>query len=292
MGHDIREKRANESYYLGFDFTADLGTGENIASATATCSNGLNSSGSPVLSANNTQASLYISGGTAGNYYSITFKLTTNSNNVLERMFIVRVVSDTLPSAANAGLALIRLDEAKAYIGKVTDEDTAIMDQLIESVGAQFNGYTGRTLITANYANEAYDGNGKQIFYLKNYPVTGNMTVIEDDITLTAGNDNDYLCYNNEGKLFRVNSVWYYGPKEIQVTYTAGYNATSGNITLPTDIRLACLQQVAAEFQRYKTKSFREVSRSYADGSVSYENGTGLIDPVKDILNGHRRFTL
>jgi hypothetical protein len=252
----------------------------------------LNSSGSPVLSANNTQASLYVSGGTAGNYYSITLKATTNSNNVLERMYIVRVVNDTLPSAANAGLALIRLDEAKAYIGKITDEDTAILEQIIEGVGVQFNSYTNRHLITANYANEAYDGNGKQIMWLKNYPITGNMAVVEDDIALTAGNNNDYLCYNDEGKLLRINDVWYYGPKEIQITYTAGYNATSGTITLPTEIRLACLQQVAAEFQRYKTKSFREVSRSFSDGSVSYENGTGLIDPVRDILNPYRRFTL
>ena len=292
MGHDIREKRANEAYYLGFDFTADLGTNEQIASANATCSNGLNSTGNAVLSANNTQASLYVSGGAVGNYYSVTFKATTNSNNVLERMFIVRVISDTLPSAANAGLALIRLDEAKAFIGKVTDEDTAILEQFIESVGVQFNGYTGRALITANYANETYDGNGKQIMWLKNYPITGNMAIYEDDILLTAGNDNDYLCYNNEGKLMRVDDVWYFGPKEIQVTYTAGYNATSGNITLPADIRLAALQQVAAEFQRYKSKSWREVSRSLADGSVSYENGGGLIDPVRHTLEAYKRYTL
>jgi hypothetical protein len=288
---DIREKRTAENLYIGFDFSAELGSGEQIASANITCSNGLNSSGSPVLSANNTQASQMIYGGTTGTYYAVTIKVTTNSGNILQRDFIIRVVSDTIPSAANTGTALVRLDEAKGYIGKVTDEDTAIIDQLIDSVSRQFNVYTDRALVTANYANETYDGNGKQVMWLKNYPITGNMTVYEYDILLTAGNDNDYLCYNNEGRLYRVNRTWYFGPKMIQVTYTAGYNATTGNITLPADIRLAALKQIAFEFGRYSRKDLGLDSVTYPDGSIA-RTQSGLLKEVEEVLDGYRRYTL
>jgi hypothetical protein len=288
---DIREKRVNEYYPVGFDFSAELGTNEEIASANVTCSNGLNSSGTPTISANNTQVSQYIYGGGAGNYYSVTIKATTNANNVFEKMFIIRVVSDTLPSAANTAIALIRLDEAKGYIGKVTDEDTAIIDQLINSVSIMFNVYTDRALANTAYANEEYDGNGKEVMWLKNYPITGNMTIYEDDILLTAGNDNDYLCYNNTGKLMRVNKTWYYGYKKILVTYNAGYVCTGNNITLPADIRYAALQQIAYEFERYLRKDWGLDSITYPDGSRSRMQ-TGLLKDVTDVLDKYRRRNL
>lgn len=287
---DIREKRVAENTTIGFDFSAELGTSEQIASATATASNGLNASAA-VIGANNTQVSSMVSNGTAGNYYSVTIKATTNAGNIIERLFFIRVVADTVPSAANANAALVRLDEAKNYIGKTTDEDTAIIELLIDAISKDFNAYTGRNLARANYANEEYDGNGKQIMYLRNYPVSGNMTIIEDDITLTAGNDNDYLCYNNEGRLHRVNKTWYYGAKKILVTYTAGYNCTSGTITLPHDLRLAALKQIAFEFSRYQKKDWGLDSITYPDGTVARQQ-IGLLRDVELVLDRYRRYTL
>ena len=293
MALPIREMKVTEKYAVGFDFSADLGTGENIASANVTCTNGLDASGNYSISANNTQVSQMIlaNNATVGNYYGVTIKATTNAGAILTKVFIIRIVSDTLPSAANTTLALVRLDEAKGFIGKVTDEDTAIIEQLIESVGGMFNGYTGRTLVSANYANETYDGNGKQVMWLNNYPVTGNMTVTENDTALTAGNDYDYLCYNSTGMLYRCNNVWYTGAKQVQVTYTAGYVCTGNNVTLPADIRLAALQQVAYEFSRFSRHDQGLDAITYPDGSVS-RTQTGLLKEVRDVLDRHRRYTL
>jgi len=293
MALPIREMKVSEKYAVGFDFSADLGTGENIASANVTCSNGLDASGNYSLGANNTQVSQMVlaNNATVGNYYGVTIKATTNAGSILTKVFIIRVISDTLPSAANTTLALVRLDEAKGFIGKVTDEDTAIIEQLIESVGGMFNGYTGRTLVSANYANETYDGNGKQVMWLNNYPVTGNMTVTENDTALTAGNLNDYLCYNSTGRLYRCNNVWYTGAKQVQVTYTAGYVCTGNNVTLPVDIRLEALVQIAEEFSRYQRKDWGIDSISYPDGSRS-RTQTGLLDRVKKVLDKYRRYTL
>ena len=289
----IREMKVSEKYAVGFDFSADFGVGENIASANVTCSNGLDKSGTYSLSANNTQVSQMIlaNNATVGDYYGVTITATTNAGANLTKVFIIRVVEDTLPSAANTTLALVRLDEAKGFIGKVTDEDTAIIEQIIESVGGMFNAYTGRTLVSANYANETYDGNGKQIMWLNNYPVTGNMAVTENDTALTAGNDNDYLCYNSTGRLYRCNDAWYLGAKQIQVTYTAGYVATGNNVTLPADIRLAALQQIAYEFSRYQRKDIGLDSVTYPDGSIS-RTQTGLLKEVRVVLDQYRRYSL
>jgi hypothetical protein len=290
MGLEILEKRAGENQYVGFDFSSRLGTGEQIVSANVTCSNGLNSTGLPVLSANNTQVSQLIYAGTVG-YYGVTFSVVTNAGNTKIHTYIIRLVTDTLPSAANANISLVRLDEAKGFIRKTTDEDTAIIDQLIDSVSGQFNAYWDGTIASTNYANEAYDGNGKQVMYLRNYPVTGNMTISENDVALTAGNDNDYLCYNSTGRLYRVNRVWYAGPKTVLVTYTAGYNCTTGNITLPSDIRLAALKQIAFEFGRYSRGDLGLDSVTYPDGSIA-RTQSGLLAEVKEVLDRYRRYTL
>jgi len=195
------------------------------------------------------------------------------------------------PASANAAVSLVRLDEAKSAIGKVSDEDTAMIEQIIESVSLMFNAYTDRTLANTAYANEVYDGNGEIVMYLKNYPVTGNMTVTENDTALTAGNENDYLCYNNSGKLVRVNGLWYAGAKQVQVTYNAGYVCTGNNITLPADIRLAALKQINYEFQRYQKKDAGEITRSMESGSVSTTQ-EGLLKDVTKVLDRYRRLTL
>ena len=291
---DIREMRTGEKETIGLDFAPDLAANEYFTSANVTCANGLSANGSPTIGgSNNTiiRQVFTVDANTTANYYTITFIGTTDGGNVKKKVYWIRVTADTVPAAANANTALVRLDEAKFYIGKATDEDTGILDMFIDSVSARFNTYTDRTLATATYNNAEFDGNGKQVFYLPNWPITGNMAIYEDDILLTAGNDNDYLCYNNQGMLYRVNKTWYYGPKELKITYTAGYTCLSGNITLPPEIRLAALKQIAFEFGRYQRKDLGLDSVSYPDGSIA-RTQSGLLKEVEEVLDGYRRYTL
>ena len=291
---DIREMRIGEKETIAFDWADDLAANEYFVSAEATLDTGLCANGTATIGgSNNTQISqqFTVANNASDGYYKITITGTTDGGNVKKKTFIIRVTSFTAPTVANANYALVRLDEAKDFIGKVTDEDTAIIEMLIESVGRKFNAYCDRALITATYNNEAYDGNGKEHMWLRNYPVTGNITVIEDDTTLTEGQDKDYICYNNEGKLTRLSGVWYMGPKEILVTYTAGYNATGNSITLPHDIRYAALQQIAYEFGRYQRKDLGLDSITYPDGSIT-RTQTGLLKEVKEILDSHKRWTI
>lgn len=63
-------------------------------------------------------------------------------------------------------------------------------------------------------------------------------------------------------------------------------------IRVPKDLELACMQQVAMEFQRQQQKSWGEVSRSFGDGSVTTMTEEELLPYVKMVLNRYRRQTV
>lgn len=292
---DIRIMRVGERETLGFDFAPDMSSNaEYFTSATATCATGLTANGSAVISGNNNtyiSQAFTVGANTAGNYYAVTLNGTTDGGNKKTKVYLVRVITDVTPTGANAAYALVRLDEAMGYIGKTSDEDSWLLDQLIEGVGVEFNAYTGRNLVTATYTNEVYDSIGGTTLWLKNYPIISGLAVTEDNTTLTLGANNDYISYNDEGKLVRVDDVWYAGNQTIQVTHTSGYNATTGNITLPPAIRVAALKQIGYEFGRFKKKDWGESSHSEGDASVSTTQ-EGLLPDVKVVLDRYRRYTL
>lgn len=289
---DIREKRAAEKFTVGFDFAPDLASGEHFHSANVVCSTGLTATGLPIIAGdNNTQITQFIEGGTAGNYYSVTITGTTDAGNIFQKVFVIRVVADVLPSTAGV-YALVRLDEAKDYIGKTTDEDSAIIERIIDNVSREFNTYTDRTLVAFSHTNVYFDGNGKQIMYLPNWPVISvgaNTAVYEDGTLLVEGSNNDFILYPETGEMYRVNNVWYYGPRTIKATYIAGYVCTTANSTLPEDLRMAALKQIAYEFSHYQRKDWGVESITYPDGSRSTTQ-VGLLKDVQLVLDFYRRF--
>jgi len=292
---DTREMRIGERETIGFDFSSDMAANESFSSASAACANGITANGNATIGGNNnTQISqaLTVDANTADGYYKLTITGTTDGGNVKKKVYLIRVVSDTTPTVANANTALVRLDEAKGYIGKSADDDTTIIDMLIDGVSHNFSAYTGRNLAYASYTNEAYDGTGYDVLYLRNYPVTGNMTVTENNTALTAGNENDYLCYNDTGRLVKVSGGgWYTGPKEVLVSYNAGYVCIGANVTLPVDVRLAALKQIAYEYKRYKAQDLGEPSTSVGEKSTSTTQ-EGLLKDVALALDPYRRYTL
>lgn len=63
-------------------------------------------------------------------------------------------------------------------------------------------------------------------------------------------------------------------------------------IRIPRDLELACMQQVAVEFQRQQKKEWGETSRSFGDGSVSTSIEEELLPYVKQVLEKYRRRTI
>jgi len=292
---DIREMRVGEKETVGFDFADDLSANEYFVTAGVTLSTGLSANGAPFIGGNNnTQISqtFTVDANTSGNYYAVTFTGTTDGGHIKKKVYYIRVVTDTAPLGIGI-YALLRLDEAKAYIGKVTDEDTATLERIIDNVSREFNVYTDRTLVAFSHTNVYFDGNGKEVMYLPNYPVISgaNTAIYEDGILLTEGEDNDFLLYADTGKLQRINKTWYFGAKTIKATYIAGYICTGANVTLPEDLRMAALKQIAYEFGHYQHRDWGIDSVTYPDGSKT-QTQQGLLKDVQVVLDGYRRYTL
>lgn len=285
MEHQVREKRTNEDYKVGYDFHLEL-KDETIATITSTVETGLTKEGDPGHDTINGWQR--ISGGTAGSYYLVTLKITGSGGSVYEKPFIVRVVSDAKPIAIS-GSALVSLADAKNYIGKMTDEDTPIIEAIINGVSAEFDSRTDRTLVKTAYTSLLLDGNGDRVLYLPNWPIVTVTSIYEDDILLVEGSTADYLIYNAEGYVRRIYSVWAKGYKNIKLTYEAGYACLSGTITLPADLKLKALKQVAHEFTRYQNKDWGLDSITFQDGSISKQQ-VALLKDVEETLWRYRRF--
>ena len=295
MPDDIREMRIGEKETIGIDFAPDLASNEYFVSANVVCANGLSSNGSPVIGGNNnTQISqaFTVGNNTTANYYTVTFTGTTDGGNIKKKVYYIRVVVDETPKPIGV-YGLVTLSEVKRYLGKTTDEDSPILERIIDNVSREFNAYTDRTLVAFSHTNIYFDGNGKEIMWLPNYPViSGNNTAIyEDGTLLTEGANNDYLMYADTGELYRVNNTWYYGPKKIKITYIAGYVCTGANSTLPEDLRMAALKQIAYEFSHYQRKDWGQDSITYPDGSRSMTQ-QGLLKDVQVVLDAYRRYVI
>jgi hypothetical protein len=193
---------------------------------------------------------------------------------------------------AVAATSLVTLVAAKTYcnIHTATTDWDAVLELLIDSVSALFDGYVRWTLALTTYTSKLLDGSGRENLLLPVRPVASITSIKEDDVTLTLGDDYDYLADLEIGILFRVDGAWAAGRQNIEITYKAGYvvqGATpgTGETALPGDLKLAALMQVAAEWKRHQQGDWNESSRSFPDGSVSKRNEDPLLPQVKAILD-------
>jgi hypothetical protein len=188
--------------------------------------------------------------------------------------------------------ALVSLANAKAYCNiptATTDWDT-VLEMIIDAVSDMVSRYVDWTLAKTTYTNVYFDGNGEADFLLPNRPIVSITSIYEDDTLLVEGDDNDYVYYADEGKLYRIGGSWLKGPKTIKITYAAGYIAIPGQgetATLPNDLKLAVMMQVAAEWKRHQQGDWGETSRSFPDGSVTKRSEDPLLPQVKAILNNY-----
>jgi hypothetical protein len=177
--------------------------------------------------------------------------------------------------------ALVTADEVENYLQIQTATYDTVIEYLINGVSQRFCTETSRSLISTVYTALALDGNGRDVFYLPNWPVTVAPTVKLNTTSLTI--TTHYLQDLPSGKLMRVGGVWTKGTQNLVVTYTAGYTVA----LLPTDLKLAALTQIAAQYQRFIAKDHGVTSASVQGSSVSHVEG-GLLPEVKEILELYR----
>lgn len=195
----------------------------------------------------------------------------------------------TLPVATTLDetIALVTLSDARSFTGKAATETLHddIISLIIEGVSQDFHTYVGRRLLEQTETTVYLDGNGEEKLILPRYPNITIATVTEDDVALTEGEDEDFRIYSDEGFLVRLGCRWSKGHKNIVLTtYKAGYTLT----TLPKDIKLAALTEIARRYQEFNLKSWGELSRSMGDGSSSKRDHEQFLPGTKAVLARYR----
>jgi hypothetical protein len=169
--------------------------------------------------------------------------------------------------------ALVTADEVDSYIQNQNATNDTVIEYIINAVSQMFSTYCDRAFITATYTALKLDGNGRSDFYLPNWPVTLLSSIAEDGVALTV--DVDFYADLPHGILskarwnwpwYDVTAKWTTKPQGILVTYTAGYTQAG---TLPADLKLAALKEIARQYQAFITKDTGDASRSVQGSSVS-----------------------
>ena len=179
--------------------------------------------------------------------------------------------------------AYLELSEAKDYLQLKDSTDDEALTRLVNSVSMKMDKYLERTIRQTTYTDQLLDGTGLPEIDVPNFPITTLTSVYEDDVLLTV--DTHFYSYAVEGYLRKYGTaVWTSNPKGVKLTYVAGYVVDE----IPADLKQACLEQVAYDFQKFKQSRWGEVQRTFGDGALTFETTT-FIKSVLDVLKLYRK---
>lgn len=183
----------------------------------------------------------------------------------------------TLPSNA-----LVTRKQVKDYmrINAADNELDNLINDLIGRVSQLFQSYCGRNFVAQDYI-EYYDGQGRDVLFLDNYPVNSVASVYDD--TDWEWNSEDLIEsteYKIADKRFIVfDTLLSNARQNVKVTYNAGFSS------IPDDLQQACIEEVGRKI-KHRT-DFDEVNKTLSDGSVVYQDQNFLPQTVK-VLNKYR----
>ena len=135
--------------------------------------------------------------------------------------------------------------ESFALIDFNSDLETHLTNELIPLVEDVIREYLGYDVDYATHT-ETMSGNQTRELFLEQRPVLSITSITEDGNTLTYGNQEDFLWYEN-GRIRRIGTRWSFAnPDNIVVTYTAGYDTGGGNgRALPRAFKVATARSAA-----------------------------------------------
>ncbi len=191
----------------------------------------------------------------------------------------------TTPSAT---ATLTTLAKVQAYV--TTSATSGQINTAIGWATKLIQSYTDRDLIQTTYT-DAYDGNCRRFFYLRQYPVISITSVTLDDEALVE--NTDYRLTEDSLALDYTDSeesswIWTRGYRNLVVVYTAGY------ATIPVDLEWIATQLTidvlnAPAFNRgLKSETWK--SHTYINFDQS--GGNTLLAPYAGILAAYRRLPI
>ncbi len=184
--------------------------------------------------------------------------------------------------------ALVSKEDAKVHckINSTTFDDTIV--RIINSVSVMFNNYTRRGLLSRTNT-EYYDGDGGNVLFLDNYPVTA-MTTLHIDPDRVYGSTSliastDYVLYSDKGKIVIPYQIFPEAPQSVKVVYVAGYALA----TLPGDLKIAALDQIKFQFDRWNNNRESIASVAIEGQNVTVIEVKDLLPSVKAVLDKYVR---
>ena len=174
-------------------------------------------------------------------------------------------------------MALSTVSDVEKVLGVdlSSNDETNVTSIFIPAADAAIENYVGYSLNYEASISETIDGNADDSIYLKRVPVVSVGSIVEDGVTLTEGNDEDFVVYKQLGLIKRTN-IQYWSTQRLQnivVTYNAGYSdaeATAEDI--PQDIKFISARVAGRLFLASASlatqQSTGEVSTNIADNTT------------------------
>ena len=180
---------------------------------------------------------------------------------------------------------LTTISAVKTLAGFATADD-AITQTLITKASTWANNYTSRILAQQTFT-EYYDGDGSNLLFLNNYPIS-SITTIHQDIDREFGDDTledstDYFTYADNRKLVGDGIAWDIGRQTIKVVYVAGYEIGS----VPEDLVNVITMLVDFWFKEYDAHRFGVTSTGSETNRITYEKNIPV--EIKEMLDPYRK---
>lgn len=174
-------------------------------------------------------------------------------------------------------MALCTVSDVEKVLGidlGSTDE-TAVTNLFIPTVEDSIANYIGYNPNYSASITEVFDGDKTEDLFLSRSPVVSVTSVTEDDSTLVAGNENDYVLYAKLGRLRKVGREKWSSAKlqNITVVYSAGYSDDVGAAEdIPKDMKFICARAagrlVVAALSLSSQQSTGTVNTNIADNTT------------------------
>lgn len=174
---------------------------------------------------------------------------------------------------------LVTFDQVKAFLdlSKSTLEDYPDLEFLIDSMESVFEDYCYRKF-------EVMERESKTIFTTEEDKVAlFGVPIISVASVFVGGEEVDYQRSDNVIKLGSVVPAY----TEIIITYTGGLYLTTE--TVPKDLNIAAIRQVAFEYQNRETIG---VTKQIIDGNTNEVENLGLIKYTKMVLDRYINYAV
>lgn len=193
------------------------------------------------------------------------------------------------------GNALITAAELETFL-QTTISSTDLQNTLINIASDFIQRYCGNIFVPlTTYTQEAYDGNGTHIIYLKNKPLVSVAAVIvwdtfNNEASDTLDEHDDYIVDITEGYIYK-RYAWVPGYKNYRITYAAGY---TDKTVVPYDLKYACALLANLVYSRRGASGIQ--SETIGKYSVTYSNsgaifmGVAIPPEILSILNLYKRY--